>query len=962
MQNNYSKILSLVLTGLCLTICNQLPAQEFDFKHIDYSYGMSNSQVPVIKQDEAGFIWIGTQGGGAYKWDGQALHPLADKLKYDLIIDLIPLGPKEHLLLSYNRLVHYKNGKITELPYNKYTEGSDDMVRRIYELDDAILLLSSKGRFSIISKSDFSIITSSLYASDQKFSPKASVEGDTVTLFTSSQTLKLNYVNSAIDTISIYNSEQKFKPYQLSESGNSYLVLKYDSLIKYDKQLNKKGYLTHDLKVNIYQAAFFKGYYWLMGESGLFQCKAEGNTLNLVKKHLSYPIMSFYISGDFMWLGTMKGLFQIQEEDIHLLQADNDNYNSGYFDFHQVGEEVWGASVNDGIHIFEGGELKQKIKSKYPSYNNCRSFVELGDDSIMAASNGGLMKIHKINKGFTYYELYEKPILSIQTSDGNIYIGSSRDGLFKWDANHMVKVPFTGELSSNSIYSVVAIGDKLFVGTEAGFNIIENGSVYQPKALALLNSTPITSIVHVNDSVLALGYAPGGVILYNVLTNTILHEYHDRNGLSSNYTYVLKLIDDQLWVGSSLGIDVIDLNETDEISQLRKFNKIAGAETFYNSMIALDDEVWVNTIAGTVVVPRNIVDKYHDQKYYPIQIEGVEPLTFNDTTVINLDKESIEIPYQHNSLRINFNVAEYNNKHAALRYQLIGYDNHTNDANENKYAVYKQLPSGNYTFKVWHENDEASAATIDFVITVPFYLNKLYQAIFVGIALTIIFFGIWYTGKLKVKKQAEEQRIKEEAQDALRKDMAIDFHDELGNHLAKIINFSGVAQMQALSETQEAAVKKIEKSANELFVSTKDLIWSLKKENNNLEELFFYIKDFAERLFDHSAINLRCYKDANFSHLTFNPKASRDLSLIMKEAFTNIYKHAEAKNITVELNECKGAKACFSIKEDGVGFNQDEVLKKNGLKNMAQRASRSGFILDITSKVGEGSTILITIK
>jgi signal transduction histidine kinase len=112
----------------------------------------------------------------------------------------------------------------------------------------------------------------------------------------------------------------------------------------------------------------------------------------------------------------------------------------------------------------------------------------------------------------------------------------------------------------------------------------------------------------------------------------------------------------------------------------------------------------------------------------------------------------------------------------------------------------------------------------------------------------------------------------------------------------------------------------------------------------------------------HSAINLRCYKDANFSHLTFNPKASRDLSLIMKEAFTNIYKHAEAKNITVELNECKGAKACFSIKEDGVGFNQDEVLKKNGLKNMAQRASRSGFILDITSKVGEGSTILITIK
>ena len=44
--------------------------QQFHFRKYSLEEGLSRSGVYYIMQDDAGFMWVGTEGGGACKFDG----------------------------------------------------------------------------------------------------------------------------------------------------------------------------------------------------------------------------------------------------------------------------------------------------------------------------------------------------------------------------------------------------------------------------------------------------------------------------------------------------------------------------------------------------------------------------------------------------------------------------------------------------------------------------------------------------------------------------------------------------------------------------------------------------------------------------------------------------------------------------------------------------------------------------
>jgi len=81
---------------------------------------------------------------------------------------------------------------------------------------------------------------------------------------------------------------------------------------------------------------------------------------------------------------------------------------------------------------------------------------------------------------------------------------------------------------------------------------------------------------------------------------------------------------------------------------------------------------------------------------------------------------------------------------------------------------------------------------------------------------------------------------------------------------------------------------------------------------------------------------------------------------IAQEAMTNILRHANAKNATVELRESNGMLA-FSITDDGIGFNfeQSKLRASLGLLGMKERAVVSGGSLEVISQPAKGTTILV---
>ena len=70
-----------------------------------------------------------------------------------------------------------------------------------------------------------------------------------------------------------------------------------------------------------------------------------------------------------------------------------------------------------------------------------------------------------------------------------------------------------------------------------------------------------------------------------------------------------------------------------------------------------------------------------------------------------------------------------------------------------------------------------------------------------------------------------------------------------------------------------------------------------------------------------------------------NLEVRRNIYLIFKEAINNISKHAHAKICNIYLGK-KNEHFFLLIKDDGIGFEQNEINENNGLKSMKRRASK----------------------
>lgn len=195
----------------------------------------------------------------------------------------------------------------------------------------------------------------------------------------------------------------------------------------------------------------------------------------------------------------------------------------------------------------------------------------------------------------------------------------------------------------------------------------------------------------------------------------------------------------------------------------------------------------------------------------------------------------------------------------------------------------------------------------------------------------------------------------------MRKEIARDFHDEIGNKLASIsMNASKLNEID--DPKLEVLVESISNNANNLFDSTRDFIWSLDNDNAEIERIFIYLVDFGNQLFENTNIQFDGEKKDHVKATHYlPPKFSRQVVLVVKEAFTNALKHSKASKLDFLIDQEQDS-FCFSIKDNGQGFNRDTISEySNGLKNMSSRARKIGaeFAIETEPEIGTCITLKV---
>ncbi|RMB57140.1 hypothetical protein EAX61_12275 [Dokdonia sinensis] len=274
--------------------------------------------------------------------------------------------------------------------------------------------------------------------------------------------------------------------------------------------------------------------------------------------------------------------------------------------------------------------------------------------------------------------------------------------------------------------------------------------------------------------------------------------------------------------------------------------------------------------------------------------------------------------------------------------------------NEQRLANVLEIESKYEAEKKERENAELKAQNSQQELIIANKNNLILVVVIIAILILSVLF-IWQLRKSKNKNKQLKSLINNRSKllielKEVRDNIAKDFHDDMGNKLARITTISDHIIQEKETKTQADfldALTIIKRDANELYSGTRDFMFSLRAESDTLEDVYAYIADFALdyiNSFDKD-IDLIFKNDAN-------PQIpyywNRQIILICKEAITNAIKHSNCETIILSFI-LKNNFLFITIKDNGAGFKQEKLSRKNGLNNMVHRARRIHCSLAVVS-------------
>ncbi|MEO0414395.1 MAG: histidine kinase, partial [Verrucomicrobiota bacterium] len=196
--------------------------------------------------------------------------------------------------------------------------------------------------------------------------------------------------------------------------------------------------------------------------------------------------------------------------------------------------------------------------------------------------------------------------------------------------------------------------------------------------------------------------------------------------------------------------------------------------------------------------------------------------------------------------------------------------------------------------------------------------------------------------------------------EALRQRIASDLHDDIGSNLSSIALLAELGKTEVDEpELLEEELDEIKQTADKTIESMRDIVWLIRPGEETWNQMITRFRETASKLLRAHEYEFNLVGHMHDDRLPLEFK--RDFFLIYKEVLNNIVRHAEASEVSIDI-ETKRNKLTLQIKDNGKGFNNldQEFREGNGLRNLRMRAQAIGANLKVKSTPDVGTTVLLT--
>ena len=391
-----------------------------------------------------------------------------------------------------------------------------------------------------------------------------------------------------------------------------------------------------------------------------------------------------------------------------------------------------------------------------------------------------------------------------------------------------------------------------------------------------------------------------------------------------------KASDGQLWFPTVKGVVVID-PEAFEIA--------SAASPVVIEQVKADSEVIFGDLVGA------------DERRLPF-IKNVNPDPRASAAPIKLPPgraRAVEFHYTVNTL--------VDPKRAKFRYRLLGHDSDWGEPTLERVAHYTNLRPGDYRFEVtaaghngvWNPIPESVSFALapHYWQTWPFYL------------VCAAFAFAFAAGVQAYRLRWQRRFLKLEEQRALaseRARIARDLHDDLGTAL------TGLALELDVIGRETSALPPVTTHLDQAAQRTRDLaermrevVWTVNPRCDTVSSLASFLEQQVGQFLRMAGVRVRLEFPENIPAIPLGAEARHQLALAVREALTNVVRHARATEAALSLG-IEGEILTICVADNGIGFEPIEKTG-HGLANLRARLGQIGGRLECVSTPGVGTRI-----
>jgi signal transduction histidine kinase/ligand-binding sensor domain-containing protein len=677
-----------------------------------------------------------------------------------------------------------------------------------------------------------------------------------------------------------------------------------------------------------------------------------------------------------IWIGHPHGLERLRDRTFVSYPVQGRLTESGGPVYVDTRGRIWFAPFDGGLHWLKDGKT-ENVMNDGLNDDVAYSIAKGGNDSLwIGRQQGGLTHLSYAAgriSARTYTQkdgLAENGIFAVhQSRDGAVWAATLNRGVSQYSDGHFVTYSTANGMTSDTVVSMDEGPDgTMWFATLNGLDAFSNNRWRAYRVRDGLPSDDVSCLLWDSGGVLWIGTASGLAFFRSGRIEPV----SQGSPLDEPILGIAEDGKERLWIATSSHIFSTKrdrlLGGSFGDQDLRVYGTedgLLGTEGVKRERSVTEDNlgrVWFSTNRGlSVIDPARAVDL----PPAVVQIDGVsvDGNSMDLTKPIRVPPGSHRVTFSYSGVTLSVPTRR------RFKYKLDNFDQNWSEPVSTEEAVYTNLDSGNYRFRLLASNSEGLWNSAEPALTIEIqpilwktWWFRFATALVIGMALLLYL-------RLRDRALARQMNLRFEERVAERTRIARELHDSV------LQGFQGLMfRLQAVrnllperpadaAEALDSALDRGDQVIAEGRSTVEDLRDSSLRENDIVQALTALRQELEHSKNGTGSADLRVLVEGKPREL--NPVLRDEVYRIAREALRNAFQHARAGNIEAQV-AYGDAEFSLCVRDDGHGIDPS-VFEKGarsghwGLPGMRERAAGFGGQLHVWSESGAGTEIELTI-